>query len=417
MITGEGASLTAGGYVSDVAGNVTSATSRAVQIDRSAPTTAISAPTGWTNSSVTVTFAATDNLSGVGATYFSLDGDSTQVGSTLPISDEGRHTIRYWSVDNAGNVEALQTASVSIDRNAPTITHSLAPTPNAAGLNNTDVGVTFICADSRSGIAFCSSLQAVTGEAQSIPVVATATDYAGNSSHETVLVSIDRTPPTITPALDRSPNASGWYGADVIVSFTCGDALSGVVSCAQATTLEEGAGQSASGTATDAAGNQASSSLTGIDVDETAPTVSFTGNAGEYAVDQTVAIGCSASDALSGVASTTCADLNAPAWTFGLGTTSRSASAVDKAGNSGTGSVSFTVTVNPASLKALVSGFSTSSSVASALGAKIDAISAAPNANAKAGKLGAFNNELSAQTGKALTQAQAALLGQLGAAI
>jgi hypothetical protein len=57
-------------------------------------------------------------------------------------------------------------------------------------------------------------------------------------------------------------------------------------------------------------------------VDNTPPTVTYTGNAGSYFVDQFVSIQCVATDA-SGIASTTCADISGPAWTFGAGRVSR----------------------------------------------------------------------------------------------
>jgi len=152
-------------------------------------------------------------------------------------------------------------------------------------------------------------------------------------------------------------------------------------------------------------------------VDETAPIVTFAGNAGAYAVDQTVLITCSASDGLSGIASTTCADISGPAASFGLGTISHSASATDRAGNVGTGSVSFTVTVSCDAVKRLVGRWVSNAGIASSLGAKVDAICAAPNANAKSGKLGAFDNQIAAQTGKTLTKEHADLLEQFAGAL
>jgi hypothetical protein len=87
--------------------------------------------------------------------------------------------------------------------------------------------------------------------------------------------------------------------------------------------------------------------------DATAPTITYTGDAGAYTVDQTITIACTASDALSGVASNTCASngLNAvPAYTLALGAHTLSATATDNAGNQGTGSSHFTLSVTPASL-------------------------------------------------------------------
>jgi choice-of-anchor C domain-containing protein len=89
-----------------------------------------------------------------------------------------------------------------------------------------------------------------------------------------------------------------------------------------------------------------------VAVDSAAPTVTYQGNLGSYTVDQTVDITCVAADPTpgSGVASSTCADLHAPAYTLGLGSHTLSASATDQAGNTGEGSTSFSVTVDAASL-------------------------------------------------------------------
>ena len=417
-ITGEGASLAANRSVSDAAGNVASATSAPVAIDRTPPLTSATAPSGWSNSGITVGLSALDNLSGVAATYYRVDGGAVLAGSSVTIDDEGVHTIAFWSVDRAGNVEQQKTVAVLIDRTAPTIGHALDPVPNGAGWNRTAVTVTFTCADSLSGITFCTPAQSLTGDGQSQVVHGLARDAAGNTAQDTAFVSIDKAPPTIGADTDRPANANGWYNAAVRVSFTCADALSGIAFCPPSITLVEGADQSASGTARDTAGNTASTTLAHLNVDTTAPVVTYTGNAGVYTVDLNVAITCTASDALSGVASTTCANVNGPAWSFGLGTTSRSASALDRAGTTGTGSTSFTVIVTAASLDNLITRFFGSDQTGSSgLIAKVGAIVSAPNANAKSGKLGAFDNQVDAKTGNPLTAAQAALLKQLAAAL
>ena len=57
-----------------------------------------------------------------------------------------------------------------------------------------------------------------------------------------------------------------------------------------------------------------------------------------------VTILCVASDAGSGLASTTCVDITGPASSFGVGSHTYSATAVDRAGNSATATTTFTVT-------------------------------------------------------------------------
>jgi hypothetical protein len=95
--------------VSDAAGNSAQFPSPLVNIDLTAPTTTGSA-TGTSTS--TVTLSASDSLSGVKATYYTVDGGAQQTYSapfTLPF---GYHSITYWSVDNADNVETAKALPV-----------------------------------------------------------------------------------------------------------------------------------------------------------------------------------------------------------------------------------------------------------------------------------------------------------------
>ena len=106
---------------------------------------------------MTVSLEAADGLSGVDATYFEVDGGARQQGSSLTIDTEGVHTLRYWSVDNAGNVESAHTVEVRIDLTAPDDrAHRVTPAPNARGWNNSPVTVSYACDDALSGIASCS---------------------------------------------------------------------------------------------------------------------------------------------------------------------------------------------------------------------------------------------------------------------
>src|SRR5690606_22827934 len=95
-----------------------------------------------------------------------------------------------------------------------------------------------------------------------------ATDTAGNAEeaqrHE---VRIDGTPPRIDGALDRPPDANGWYREPVAIHFTCDDDTSGVEedTCPSPVTLsEEGSDQSARGEVVDRAGNRAEVTVDGI---------------------------------------------------------------------------------------------------------------------------------------------------------
>jgi hypothetical protein len=252
-------------------------------------------------------------------------------------------------------------------------------------------------------------------------VAYTATDAAGNtaSAVQTVTVVDDTSPTIIATVTPASPNANGWNSTPVTVSFTCADNV-GIVSCTTPILLGEGADQTATGTASDAAGNTATATVTHLNIDLTKPVISFNGNAGLYAVDETVAITCSATDALSLIATATCPDATGPAYAFGLGSHTLNATATDRAGNTQTASTTFTVGVTEEALCALVQRFVNKTGVAGSLCAKLDAAAAARdrgNSRTEHNILKAFANEVNAQRDKSISPADADLLLDLASAL
>src|SRR5262249_7208371 len=147
-------------------------------------------------------------------------------GTSVLFNTDGVHTLVFYSVDNAGNVEGTHTVTIRIDRDAPTIDSAQAPPANGAGWNNGNVTVTFTCADDLSGVASCTTPTLVTTNGAAQAVSGTAVDNAGNTASTTRSVSIDKAPPSITGALSASSNAFGWFNTSVSASFTCGDGLS-----------------------------------------------------------------------------------------------------------------------------------------------------------------------------------------------
>ena len=71
---------------------------------------------------------------------------------------DGSHTITFWSVDNAGNVEATHTVTFTEDTVAPTTTLTTAPAaPDGSnGWFLEGVGVTLTATDATSGVASTS---------------------------------------------------------------------------------------------------------------------------------------------------------------------------------------------------------------------------------------------------------------------
>ncbi|WP_141775706.1 PxKF domain-containing protein [Phycicoccus sp. SLBN-51] len=335
-ISGEGTGLTSTTTVRNGAGLSTTATSSpAVNIDRTAPVTAISGTSNaWFNGNVTLKLAATDNLSKVARTQFTVDGGVAQEGNSISLTTEGDHTVTFFSVDNAGNAEAAQSAHVKIDKTAPTISHGFTPVSyRDSAWTNQDVTVTFTCADQGgSGVASCTGPVAKTAEG-TFDVTGTATDGAGNSATDVAHVLIDKTAPKITATAVGSKSSYGWYGDDVVVTYTASDALSGLTGAPANKVLGEGANQSASEMVSDAAGNTASAGVTGIDVDKTPPVLSADFSTGWHTGDVKVSWTCT--DPLSGVAAGPPDDT-----VTGEGANlSSTASCTDKAGNTTTKTV------------------------------------------------------------------------------
>jgi len=222
----------------------------------------------------------------------------------------------------------------------PTISHLLSGgTLNSNDWYKADVTVTFTCSDvPGSGIQSCLG-DTTLGEGEYQSVTGTATDWAGHTATDTASgINIDKTPPVITFASRTPANTYGWNNTDVTLTWNCTD-LGGsgtVTSTVSQTRTAEGAGQSASGTCEDLAGNTASDTRGGINIDKAAPSVSLVGGP----VDGTsyyfgyvpAAPTCTASDDLSHLVGTCVVT--------GGGTTVGpqyyTATATDKAGNQAT---------------------------------------------------------------------------------
>ncbi len=99
----------------DRAGNWGPTDTQQVRIDTKPPvTTQSGADSAWHTTPVTVTFKASDALSGVAFTEYQLDGGAWTQGTKLTVSAVGAHTVLYRSHDKAGNVETAKTVQVNI---------------------------------------------------------------------------------------------------------------------------------------------------------------------------------------------------------------------------------------------------------------------------------------------------------------
>lgn len=113
----------------------------------------------------------------------------------------------------------------------------------------------------------------ITDDTSGAAVTCTVYYSDGTSAGRSVTVRKDSSPPGVTAAASRGPDANGWYTSPVAFSFTGDDGASGVASCSSGTYGgPDGAAAAVTGSCTDNAGNTGSVTLT-IKYDASPPTV------------------------------------------------------------------------------------------------------------------------------------------------
>jgi hypothetical protein len=226
----------------------------------------------------------------------------------------------------------------------------------------------------------------------------------------------DTTGPEIQATVAPLPNAIGWNNTAVTVDWSVTDPESGIASssgCGTTTISEDTSGTILTCSAVNGVSMSAIGSVT-VKVDRSTPTIAFNGNEDTYTVDQTILISCTASDVLSGLATTSCPDVaSGPATDFvgstATTTTTLAATASDNAGNTATAHTTFTVTVTATGICRLTASLTTGDDIC----AMSTSIANAPTASAKAGKLRAFDNFVAAQRARSIPDDVADLLSRL----
>jgi len=188
--------------------------------------TAFNAPqpdtAGWNNTAVTVTFTCSDPVFAV-----------TSCTSPVTVSAQGAKQVVMGTATNAAGFSGTVQVTVNIDTTPPVISAAASPSPNAAGWNNSNVMVTFMCSDSLSGITNCTAPTTVSTEGGNQVITGVATDLAGNIATAAVTVNLDKTPPGVSVTSPMSGSTIGQSSSSISVSGSDADSLSGVagVSC------------------------------------------------------------------------------------------------------------------------------------------------------------------------------------------
>ncbi len=82
-------------------------------IDSTGPVTTDDHVGSYTGSA-TIHLSASDPLSGVVATHYSLDSGPAMTGTLVKSTSQGAHTLDYWSVDAAGNIESTKSIGFAV---------------------------------------------------------------------------------------------------------------------------------------------------------------------------------------------------------------------------------------------------------------------------------------------------------------
>jgi hypothetical protein len=354
--------------VTDEAGNTALSDVATTAIDNTVPATSDDSATigsAWKSTSRTVTLTANDPLaggvhSGVDQTYFTTDGTTPSTGSSTGTSvslvADGSYTVRYFSTDNAGNHEPVQTASttVRIDKTSPTagsvatagayvggaityiengqeLTDPTADDPVVNGASSGIAAVAYYrCSSGCSGTTPASApgswtlLGTGTGDSHSFTwssqpadgvysLVAKVTDVAGNAAYSAGrAVTIDNAPPTTSDnsasigsawfntnrTVTLTPDDNGGSGTKATYFTTDGSAPSTNSSSGTTVTLSSDGVYTVKYFSVDKLDNAEAvrSASTAIHVDKTDPTGAITAPANGDARRQTVTISASADD-------------------------------------------------------------------------------------------------------------------------
>ena len=224
-------------------GDTSYASSASMNLDSIAPSanavslTGTAGSGGWYRSNVVVTASGSDVTSGVGSTQVLLNG-TTANPSPYTLSAEGSYTVQTRITDIAGHTTLGVSASVSIDKTAPTA--SLTPTLGALGLNGWYLApASFLVSGSDATSGVSSEIVMVGGTPQgnlytlnsegTFSVYGLVTDVAGNQTSTTAIpYKVDLSDPTGTLNISGTAGTGYWYRSPATLSLVSSDSGSGV---------------------------------------------------------------------------------------------------------------------------------------------------------------------------------------------
>src|SRR5919112_2165915 len=311
--------------------------------------------------SSTVTINPTVTGPGTGTVTYTATGTEAVTGDALTRTDTMNVT---WTAGSCDTTAPTTTPSATVPNGTGTSPY------NSGDWTNKDVTLSLSATD--TGGSLLKEIRyttdgtdptATTGTVYSGPITRTSTttvkfrafDNAGNAEGvKSFQINIDKVAPSVGTATAIKLNADNssagsytagdWTNKDVKVSWSCTDGGSGPVNASKDQTL------TASGSVTpsceDQAGNTASGSAFEVKIDKVAPTATFQGILAQtYPVANLPAqstISCSAADTLPGSGPANCV-VDFTGYRNAFGSHTLTATATDKAGNTGTATLTYIV--------------------------------------------------------------------------
>ncbi|MFC1741739.1 beta strand repeat-containing protein, partial [Nanoarchaeota archaeon] len=220
--------------------NAASSSSRTIKVDTQSPSTTLLGVTNTSSytSNVSLTFSASDNGdSGVNYTSYRIDAGAWQNYSTaINYGTEGTHSVLYYSVDTAGNVEATINTTFTIDTTGPTlsitapaadanVSGTIAFSVTSAAANHTvfQINGTNLTDDSTTPFSYQLNTALYTDGVYTLNAI--AYDTLGNSNSTSITVTIDNSAPASTITY---PTTGFLTNAAVNVNGTVSDSGAGV---------------------------------------------------------------------------------------------------------------------------------------------------------------------------------------------
>lgn len=251
-------------YGRDVAGNRSSRVNLSLLLDTHPPVTTLALippqpqPSGFYTRPVAVEFWASDVVtsttppaagSGVVSTHMRLGNGPWQMARPLALTTSAIHTIRYYSVDAAGNAEISNTRVISVDLEPPAAPLAASVTPATWSANNhfqlswqnppdpSGIAGAYIwigqgAVDPRAAVFYPQTTQidglTAPGEGQ-WPLWMALADRAGHRSPFVYVGELryDATPPTVQAEPSGPLGQAGWFIGPVNVTLSITDAGSG----------------------------------------------------------------------------------------------------------------------------------------------------------------------------------------------